>query len=232
MVKNSTQATTDTVAPDDSDVSKPETSTSTSTATEVTAQGTQLGSTGSSSILSAATTTKADKTTGTQPLTRQETLKVVQQITDRTQLLAATRPQNDVTIHLQPEGLGSVTAVVKTVGNVVDAAFSASNDHVRQALSDSKADLTQAMQKHGMSVATVSVSAQTDSSANGKSQQNPTFANSNTSNFNQSSSQGQQQQGSNTGNASRASFSSPIVSSTTPTPTARAATASGVDYLI
>jgi hypothetical protein len=86
---------------------------------------------------------------------------VVRQITDRLELLAATRPKNGVTVQLQPARLGSITLTVKSVGSNVEAHISASNDEVRTALEQNRPLLGQLMQERGLKLDSVSIAAQT-----------------------------------------------------------------------
>ncbi|MBS1717940.1 MAG: flagellar hook-length control protein FliK [Armatimonadetes bacterium] len=105
-------------------------------------------------------------TTGTQPagLSQAQNLQVVRQVSDRIELLAAAKPRGAVTVHLAPADLGTVTLEIKSVGNLVDAKISASHDHVRNALEQSKQALAQNLQQKGYQLQSVSVGAETSSS--------------------------------------------------------------------
>ena len=90
-------------------------------------------------------------------------LDVVRQLADRIELMAASRPQQGVTIHLQPHGLGDVTVVVKGIGKDIEATFSATNTAVRTALADSRDALTQAVTAKGYNLIGVSIAAHSQS---------------------------------------------------------------------
>ena len=90
-------------------------------------------------------------------------LDVVRQVADRIELMAAARPQQGVTIHLQPHGLGDVTIVVKGIGKDIEATFSATNSTVRNALADSRDALTEAVTAKGYNLVGVNIAAHSQS---------------------------------------------------------------------
>lgn len=97
---------------------------------------------------------------------------LVRQVADKMELLAATHPKDGVVIHLEPANLGSLTVTLKQTAAGVDAQMSASNEHVRKALQESRTDLTTAMQQRGIEMKSISVSTSTatgNGSGNGSS---------------------------------------------------------------
>ncbi|MHB8635311.1 MAG: flagellar hook-length control protein FliK [Fimbriimonadaceae bacterium] len=92
-------------------------------------------------------------------------LDVVRQLVDRIELMAAARPQQGVTIHLQPHGLGDVTIIVKGLGKDIEATFSATNTSVRNALADSRDALTQAVTAKGYNLVGVNIAAHSQSTS-------------------------------------------------------------------
>lgn len=99
-------------------------------------------------------------------------LDVVRQVADRIELMTAARPQQGVTIHLQPQGLGDVTIVVKGVGKDIEASLTATNATVRNALSDSRDTLTQAVAAKGFNLVGVNIAGHSQSMA-GRDRQAP-----------------------------------------------------------
>lgn len=95
---------------------------------------------------------------------------VVRQITDKMELMAATRPKDGVTIMLQPERLGSITMTVKSVGGGVEAHISASDDNVRTALEQNRAVLGQSLADRGLKLDAVSIASQTRDSTTAQHQ--------------------------------------------------------------
>lgn len=169
--------------------------------------------------------------TASQTLSNHQRLDVVRQVADRIELMTASRPQQGVTIQLQPHGLGDVTIVVKGVGKDIEATLSATNSSVRNALADSRDSLTQAVTAKGYNLIGVTVAAHAQSMS-GQGRQTP-------NNPQQSSSQslGQQAGGgaSGGGNASRGgSTSAPSTSNGHNDPDAEYASTllDGVDYRI
>jgi len=100
-------------------------------------------------------------------------LDVVRQVADHIELMAAARPQQGVTIHLQPQGLGDVTIVVKGIGKDIEATFSASNPTVRNALADSRDALTQAVTAKGYNLVGVNIAAHSQSMTGRDRQSSP-----------------------------------------------------------
>lgn len=95
---------------------------------------------------------------GVQPLSNEHRDLVYKQMSDRMELLAATRPKESVTIHLQPPDLGSVTVVLKNVGVKMSAEFFASHDGVRDALKEDAGKLTEQLQSKGVAMTHIAVS--------------------------------------------------------------------------
>lgn len=85
---------------------------------------------------------------------------VVKQVADKLQLLASARPRNGVTIHLNPDDLGSITVVIKSVGRMVDTQITASDSRVSEALDQNRSRLAEAMDSKGYQLQSVSVSQQ------------------------------------------------------------------------
>jgi len=104
-------------------------------------------------------------------LDRPQTQAVIRQITDRIEFMAAVRPRDGITVHLQPQGLGTVSLVVKSVGKLVDAQILASNPDVRDALENSKAQLASSVEHRGMQLNTVTVGSQPSGSSTAGQQQ-------------------------------------------------------------
>ncbi|MBX3118795.1 MAG: flagellar hook-length control protein FliK [Fimbriimonadaceae bacterium] len=86
---------------------------------------------------------------------------VIRQVADRLEALAAARPKNGVTIHLEPFDLGKITMTIKSSGHDVDAQISASNEAVRVALESNRPMLQQALDQRGINLVNVDVSGQT-----------------------------------------------------------------------
>ncbi len=107
-------------------------------------------------------TKASDAPTASQSLSASNRSLVIRQVADRIELLAASRPSSGVVIHLEPRDLGSITLVVKSQGDSVDAQLYASHDHVRSALQQSHAQLGQSLQQRGIQLGSVSVGAQAD----------------------------------------------------------------------
>ena len=85
---------------------------------------------------------------------------VVKQVADKLHMLAAARPRNGVTIHLNPDDLGSITVVIKSVGRMVDTQITASDSRVSEALDQNRSRLVEAMDSKGYQLQSVSVSQQ------------------------------------------------------------------------
>lgn len=97
---------------------------------------------------------------------------VVKQVADKLHMLAAARPRNGVTIHLNPQDLGSITVVVKSIGRVVDTQLAASDPRVREALDQNQTRLIEAMDSRGFHLQTVTVSQQSGHSTQQESTKN------------------------------------------------------------
>ncbi|HVL39544.1 MAG TPA: flagellar hook-length control protein FliK [Fimbriimonadaceae bacterium] len=100
-----------------------------------------------------------------QTLGRKDAMNIVRQVIDRLEMLVAARPKAGITIHLDPKDFGSITMVVKTLGDSVDARIYASNDQVRHALEQGRVHLGQAMENRGYSLNSVTVSSQAQMNA-------------------------------------------------------------------
>lgn len=85
---------------------------------------------------------------------------VVKQVADKLHMLAAARPRNGVTIHLNPDDLGSITVVIKSIGRMVDTQITASDSRVSEALDQNRSRLVEAMDSKGYQLQSVSVSQQ------------------------------------------------------------------------
>lgn len=134
-----------------------------------TAQPHQIGTQTETTVRTVNETTATPK--ADQPLPPKEVDLVVKQVADRLQMLAAARPKNGVTVHLNPDDLGTITLVVKSIGQQVDAQFFASDQRVCQALDQNQTRLSEAMGQRGFQLQSVSVSQQTNNSTNSQSQQ-------------------------------------------------------------
>jgi flagellar hook-length control protein FliK len=95
-----------------------------------------------------------------EPLQPGEVDSVVKQLSERLHMLAAARPRNGVTIHLNPQDLGEITVVVKAIGRQVDTMLSATDQRVREALDQNQDRLVDAMNSRGFNLQSVSVSQQ------------------------------------------------------------------------
>lgn len=93
--------------------------------------------------------------------------QLINQVADRIQLLAATRQQDGVVVHLQPPNLGSITLVVKTVASNVSAQVTATDDHVRSALELGRDQLGQQLQSRGYHLTSISVGSTSSSAGAG-----------------------------------------------------------------
>ncbi len=91
---------------------------------------------------------------------------VVKQVADKLQMLAAARPKNGVTIHLNPQDLGSITVVVRSIGRMVDTQLTASDARVADALDQNQTRLIEMMDSRGFQVQSVTVSQQSNHSTN------------------------------------------------------------------
>jgi flagellar hook-length control protein FliK len=97
---------------------------------------------------------------------------VVKQVADKLQMLAAARPRNGVTIHLNPDSLGSITVVVKSIGRLVDTQLTASDPRVREALDQNQTRLIEAMDARGFQIQSVQVSQQSSNSTHSEPNKN------------------------------------------------------------
>lgn len=96
--------------------------------------------------------------TSVQPLSNERRDLVYKQVADRMELLAASRPREAVTIHLQPQDLGNVTVVIKNAGVKMSAEFFATHDGVRDALKQDSGKLTEQLQAKGVAMTHIAVS--------------------------------------------------------------------------
>lgn len=95
-----------------------------------------------------------------QSLKPEEAELVVKQVADKLYMLAAARPRNGVTIHLNPDDLGSITVVIKSVGKMIETQITASDARVSEALDQNRTRLAEAMDSKGYQLQSVSVSQQ------------------------------------------------------------------------
>jgi|GEM_PF-7124340 len=126
------------------------------------------------------------------PLAPKEVDLVVKQVADRMQMLAAARPKNGVTIHLSPDDLGTVTVVIKAVGQQVSTDLFASDDRVRNALDQNQTRLSDALGSRGFQLQSVSVSQQSSHSTYSQNQQNSQGSQNQQATQNQTNGQAQQ----------------------------------------
>ncbi len=82
----------------------------------------------------------------------EEVRTVANQIADRIERLQEGRSPATVTIHLDPQDLGSVTLTVRSLGRLIDADVMASNEAVRAALEQNRPHLAQAVESRGYTV--------------------------------------------------------------------------------
>ena len=90
---------------------------------------------------------------------------VVRQVADRIESLAAARPREGVTVHLEPRDLGTVTLVVKGLASALDVQVFASDDRVRESLGASRPELAQALAPRGIELREIRVAPAPTSSA-------------------------------------------------------------------
>lgn len=129
--------------------------------------------------------------TPTQPLNQSERVQAVQQVTDHIQLQAATKPQQAVTIHLQPPHLGEVVVALKNVHSALEAHITASDSRLKTALDDSRADLSARLKASGISVGEIKV----DNTAKTATDSQSSFGSSSQPGFSQANQFGGQQAG-------------------------------------
>lgn len=151
----------------------------------------------SSSTSSAVTGTSAANPVQAVGPTTVDRAHVVQQVANQIEVMTAARPKDGVVVHLEPQNLGTVTLVVKTVQQGIDAQIYASNDHVRDALDQSRSELGQALAVKGFNLNSVSVSASNSSSGTGLGNSNTGMNQGSQSPWQGSQSQGQRSQPSN-----------------------------------
>lgn len=83
-------------------------------------------------------------------LPREQVREVLRQVEDRIEFLAAARPKKGVTIHLEPRELGTITLNIVQRGSEVEAKVDASLPAVREALAESRHEVTRAMESRGL----------------------------------------------------------------------------------
>lgn len=88
---------------------------------------------------------------------RNEPQRILRTLSDHIENAALGRGPSTIRVHLNPVELGSVTLVVKTVGNRVDAELNASNDALAAALNEHKGLLGQSIQSRGLTLGEVLV---------------------------------------------------------------------------
>lgn len=84
----------------------------------------------------------------TLPALQQE--RVMRQVADRIELLAAARPREGVVIRLEPYDLGEVTLVLSRAGSEIEAKVYADNEGVRNALTESKGAMVSHLERRGI----------------------------------------------------------------------------------
>ena len=104
----------------------------------------------------------------TQALSSDKREALVRQVTDRIQLLAASRPKEGVTIELQPPSLGTITVNLKDVSHSLQAQLTASSGQVKEALDSSKEDLNSRLKAHGISVGQIQVTSTSQTATDGR----------------------------------------------------------------
>jgi flagellar hook-length control protein FliK len=101
---------------------------------------------------------------------------VIRQAADRIELLAATRPQNAVVVHLEPPDLGTMTITIARSGNEVEASMAVSHEQVRAAIESGRHQLGQTLEQRGLQLTQLTVTAsegtQFGSATNSQTQQN------------------------------------------------------------
>lgn len=101
---------------------------------------------------------------------RPEEVRIVtHQIADRIERLQEGRSPATVTIHLDPQDLGSVTLTVRSLGRLIDADVSASNEAVRAALEQNRPQLAQAVESRGYTMGSLQFSQAQHQFAGGQS---------------------------------------------------------------
>ena len=103
----------------------------------------------------------------TPPLSNEHRNLMFRQVSDRMELLAASRPREAVTIHLQPQDLGDVTVIIKNVGAKMSAELFATNDGVRDALKQDSSKLAEQLQSKGVAITHVAVNQSAQSQKTG-----------------------------------------------------------------
>lgn len=83
--------------------------------------------------------------------------EIVKQVAERIEFMAAAKPREGITIHLKPLDLGAITVVVKSVGDVVHADVTASEESVRASLAESREALSSALVEKGYKLASLEV---------------------------------------------------------------------------
>jgi|GEM_PF-3945753 len=121
---------------------------------------------------------------------------VIQQVTDRMQLLAVTNNKQAVVVHLNPKDLGSITMTVQTLGKSIEATLNVSHDGVRAMLANDKSALTETMQRKGYLLADFKVVDQAASSGTNNSSRNSDRSWTSQQFMNNSSQKGSQQRNS------------------------------------
>lgn len=101
------------------------------------------------------------------PIDLSQSALVVKQMTERIQLLAASRNGEAVMVQISPKDLGSITMTVNAIGKNISTLIAADNATVRHELNNNRSEIELALVQKGYGVASVSVTAQpTNSSAN------------------------------------------------------------------
>jgi hypothetical protein len=120
--------------------------------------------------------------------------QLASQVADHIQLLAVTQQKDGVVVHLEPADLGSITLVVRAVASNVTAQVTASDEHVRSALEQSRDQLGAQLQARGYHLTSVSVGSAGASSGLGSNLSDGSKGNSNAAGLWQGTQQQAQQQ--------------------------------------
>lgn len=107
------------------------------------------------------------------PISNEQRDVAFRQVSDRLELLAASRPREAVTINLHPVDLGSVTVVLKIDGGKMAAELFASHDGVRDALKQDADQLATGLQSRGVAMTQVTVNASAEPQQSGSNTHYP-----------------------------------------------------------
>lgn len=114
------------------------------------------------------TTASASTESKKEPLTVDQHAQVIRTVTDRIQLMAASRSKEQVTIELNPPDLGKVSISIRNIRASLDAQISASDSRVRQAIESSKEDLASKLRSQGVSINEIKVGESSQTATDGR----------------------------------------------------------------